>query len=123
MTVLLDSWAWIEYVKGSKAGNKVQEYVESNEEILISTINIAEIYRKLLHDTPQEADRIINLILNRSFTIFLDIETALNAAKIKYEKKFGMADAIVLATARSHSATIITGDNDFKGLENVKMIS
>jgi predicted nucleic acid-binding protein len=120
---LLDSWAWIEYVKGSKAGNKVQEYVESNEEILISTINIAEIYRKLLHDTPQEADRIINLILNRSFTIFLDIETALNAAKIKYEKKFGMADAIVLATARSHSATIITGDNDFKGLENVKMIS
>lgn len=123
MTVLLDSWAWIEYIKGSSPGNAARKYIESNEEILISTINISEIYRKLLSDMPQEADKLINFVINRSFTILLDIEIALNAAKIKHEKKLGMADAIVLATARANDATIITGDDDFKDIDNVKMIS
>ena len=123
MTVLLDSWAWIEYIKGSKFGNEVNRYVDSEEEIIISSINISEIYKKLLDDMPNEADRIIEMVLNRSFFVFADVEISLNAARIKHEKKMGMADAIVLATAKSHKAKIITGDNDFRGLDNVKIIS
>lgn len=40
----------------------------------------------------------------------------------RHEKKFGMADAIVLATAKLHDAKIVTGDDDFKGEPNVSYV-
>jgi hypothetical protein len=32
MTVLVDSWAWIEYFKGSAAGGKVKELIENSQD-------------------------------------------------------------------------------------------
>ena len=114
MTVLIDSWAWIEYINGSQVGKKVQEFMDGNDECIVSTINIAEVYKKLLADLPKEANVIIGKILQIAFVIPLNTEIALHAGRIKHEKKMGMADAIVLATARLHNAKIVTGDSDFK---------
>ncbi len=119
MTVLVDSWAWMEYVKGSPSGLKAKRYIEGEEEIIVCSINIAEVYRRLLQDMPRQADELIDFMLKTSFVIPLTVELALQAAKIKHEIKLGMADAIVLATAKFHGAKILTGDDDFKGKENV----
>ncbi|HHF55597.1 MAG TPA: type II toxin-antitoxin system VapC family toxin, partial [Thermoplasmatales archaeon] len=48
MTVLIDSWAWIEYFRGSEYGGKVKKYIEGKEKAIISAINIAEVYRWIL---------------------------------------------------------------------------
>ena len=51
MTVLVDSWAWIEYFKGTQAGEKVKELLEnSQDKIIVSTVNIAEVYNSFLRD-------------------------------------------------------------------------
>ena len=113
MIVLIDSWAWIEYIKGSDAGKKVEALLQ-HEEILTSSMNIAEVYKKLLADMPKEANQIITAVLTSGFPIPVDTEIAMHAAKLKHEKKIGMADAIVLATARMHKAKVVTGDDDFK---------
>ncbi len=122
MTVLIDSWAWIEYLKGTAYGQKAKEYIEGDDEKIVSSINVAEIYNFLLKNKPNEADNLIDVVIKTSFVIFLQTEIALQAARYKHEKKFGMADAIVLATANAHNAQIVTGDDDFKDEKNVVYI-
>ncbi|MBS3149446.1 type II toxin-antitoxin system VapC family toxin [Candidatus Woesearchaeota archaeon] len=118
MTVLVDSWAWIEYFKGSNLGIKAKNVIESGEQLLISTINISEIYHFLLNN-KMDAEKLIKFVLDSSFVIQLDTQIAIKAANIKFTKKLGMADAIVLATAEENNAMILTGDDDFKNIKNV----
>ena len=119
MTVLIDSWAWIEYFKGTNLATKAKEIIESSQKILLSTINVSEIYHFLLKNKPDEAEKLIKFVLSSSFVISIDSSIALKAAKIKYDKKMGLADALVLATAEENNAMILTGENDFKSIGNV----
>ncbi len=49
MTVLVDSWGWIEYFNGSAPGEKVRELIENpKEKVIVSAINIAEVYNSFL---------------------------------------------------------------------------
>ena len=118
-TVLIDSWAWIEYFKGSKFGVKARPYIEGKEEVVVSTINVAEVYTFLLRKKKEEAEELIKFLLKTSFVIPITSEIALEAAKNKVEKKMGMADAIVLATANNQKTKILTGDDDFLNEENI----
>ena len=119
MTVLVDSWAWIEYFKGSPPGLKASEIIESGRKLLLSAVNVSEIYLFLLRNKPEEADKLINFVLNSSFVISIDSKIALKAAKIKQNQKFGLADAIIMATAEENNANILTGDDDFKNFKNL----
>lgn len=120
MTVLVDSWAWIEYFRGSKAGLRVEENLKALDEIIISTINIAEVYRYMLANvTLTQAKEALQFILKRSFVIPVTIPIATMAAELRHEKKTGLGDSIVMATGRKHDAKILTGDPDFKNESNV----
>jgi predicted nucleic acid-binding protein len=117
---LIDSWAWIEYFKGSEAGARAREIIEDDEESIVSTINLAEVYRWILKFYGEEvADEKVDVIKKRCFVIDVDPEIAIASAKIKHEMRFGLGDAIVLATARRENAKVVTGDPDFKNLEGV----
>ena len=118
MPVLVDSWAWIGYFKGS-AAEKAKEIIESSEQILISSINVSEIYLFLLRNRPFEADKLIKFVLDSSFVIPVETNLSLKAAKIELSQKIGLADAIVIATAEDNKAEILTGDDDFKNMKNV----
>lgn len=119
LTVLIDSWAWIEYIKGSNHGEIVKEIMKKEKEVVTTTINLAEVYRKLLADMPKESQILCQEIMKIAIIIPLDTDIALHAARIKHEQKMGLADAIVLATAQKEHAKIVTGDSDFKGKESV----
>ena len=123
MTVLIDSWAWIEYFKGSKAGEKARKYIEGKGKTIISAINIAEVYRWILRFYNEKiAQEKIDVMKERCFIIPVDEEIAIMAAKIKHEEKFGLGDAIIYATAKKENAFVLTGDSDFKDKENVIFI-
>ncbi len=122
MTVLVDSWAWIEYFKGTPSGEKARRCIEGEEKIIVSAINVAEVRLFLLRHKQAEEDKLIRFLLNTSFPVPVSTEIAVQAAGTKHEKKFGMADAIVMAIAKLHDAKIVTGDDDFKGEPNVSYI-
>ncbi len=120
MTVLIDSWAWIEYFKGSKAGAKARKVIDNDEEAIISAINLAEVYRWTLQFYDEKtADEKIGTMRKRCFVIPVNDEIAIESAKLKHELRFGLGDAIILSTARGENAEVLTGDPDFKDLENV----
>ncbi|MEE8168664.1 MAG: type II toxin-antitoxin system VapC family toxin [Candidatus Hydrothermarchaeales archaeon] len=120
MTVLIDSWAWIEYFRGSETGRKAGRIIEDEEEAVVSTINIAEVYRWVLRFYDEDkAKEKVSAMKQRCFVINVTEEIAIKSAKIKHETKLGLGDAIILATANQGNARVLTGDPDFKGMEDV----
>lgn len=124
MTVLVDSWAWIEYFKGSEAGGRAREIIEDpSETIVLSTINIAEVYRRILEDYDEtKAEEKGEVMKDRSFVQPVDEDIAVVSAKIKFERRWGLGDSIIYATAKRENAKVLTGDPHFEGLEETIFI-
>lgn len=117
---MIDSWAWVEYFKGSRAGAKARAVIEDEEKAVISTINLAEVYRWVLRFYGEDAaEEKIGVMKQRCFVVDVTEEIAVKCAKIKHERGMGLGDAIILATANQEAAKVVTGDPDFKGLEGV----
>lgn len=120
MTVLLDSWCWIEYFNGTDAGKKIVEYIDSAESLFISVINLAEVYKHVLSKkNEKDADMIVSMMMSRCFILPVDAKTALNAAKLNWEKKWGLGDSLIYTTAKTHKLQLISGDSHFKNEEGV----
>jgi predicted nucleic acid-binding protein len=88
---------------------------------------IAELSSKLLREAQAGREtlegRLARLRFVRSSTVVIDLgeEIATAAGEIDVERKkrvrdWGLADSIVLATARASGAKVVTGDEHFKDL-------
>ena len=123
MTVLVDSWAWVEYWSGGSHADQVALHIEGKEDAIVSTINLTEIYHwVLLHYDEKTAEEKVITIRKRCFIMPVEEEIAIEAAKIKHKTKVALADSIILATAKKAKAKILTGDPDFRSLKNVLYI-
>jgi predicted nucleic acid-binding protein len=126
MTVLVDSWSWIEYFISTPVGVKDVARVldDPQSEVIVSTVNIAEVYKAFLRDFPYpenqrlaEASRAA--IIQRSYVFDVDQEIAVESAKINHKMKLGLGDSIMYATAIREGAEVLTGDPHFKGVKDV----
>jgi len=66
-------------------------------------------------------------IMKRCAVVALDVNIAIEAAKIHAVNKvethdFGLADAIILASARSREMKVFTGDSHFENFEDAVML-
>ena len=119
---LLDSFAWIEYFMGSRRGIKVRDYVEGSEPLYLPSVCLTELRSRYLREKKDPTTR-INLIIERSFIVPLDKEVALLAADMKQKHKLHTIDAIIYATSQHKGLTLVTGDQHFRDLPGVEMIS
>ncbi|RLE62867.1 MAG: hypothetical protein DRJ47_10020 [Thermoprotei archaeon] len=88
MKYLVDSYAWIEYFMGTKAGEKVKPIIECLEEKITPTICLAEVYAKTLKvEGEEQAEKQRQFIKESSAVIPLDEAIAVEAAKIDVEMK------------------------------------
>jgi predicted nucleic acid-binding protein len=124
---VIDSYAWIEYFRGSSSGEKAKEYIESGS-AATSAITLAELQEKYLREKWDSMEPDLKFITTRTSLVTIDQKISLLAGRINYENKrkinknWGMADSIVLATARTFSAKVVTGDPHFKDLNDAIMI-
>jgi predicted nucleic acid-binding protein len=121
---IIDSYAWVEYFKGSKQGELAKEYIEQKTSAT-SSITIAELSEKY-----EREGKIFNedfeFIISQTKIISVTSEIALLAGKINHENKkkiknWGMADAIILASARINNGKVVTGDEHFRNLNSVML--
>jgi len=95
---------------------------------LTPTICVADIYSKVLRvEGLSRAELQRAFIKSRSAVVPLTEEVAVEAAKIDIEMKkkvegWGLADSIVLGTARNKRAKVLTGDEHFSNLEETIFI-
>lgn len=123
MTVLIDSWAWIEYLQGSKAGARAREFIDGESAAIISPVNIAEVWRwVLLRRTSPEAEATRRLMVRRCAVVDFTQSLGVEAAKLRHTLGLGLGDAIVYATTRAANAKLVTGDPDFETFTDVEFI-
>ena len=117
---LVDSSGWLEYLADGKNAKYFAKVIEDTEKLLISSINIYEVYKKLLLEKGENIALEIVALMSQAKVIDVTPLIAIQAAKISYEKKIPMADSIIYATAINYDAIVWTQDKDFEGLKNVK---
>ncbi len=131
-TLVVDSYAWIEYFLGSDKGKKVLEELRRAEEVITPSVVLAELAHKYFRegmDRAQVEER-INLVRSVSAIRDLDDQVILglreaygvlldNARRQGMRQKPALNDAIVLSTSLIVEGSVITGDRHFKGLNRV----
>jgi len=124
---VIDAYAWIEYLRGSRAGEKVRAILEEeNSEVYTCAVTIAEVISKTARE-GQNAEIAYGILLNNSQVVNVDEEVSkraglLHAEMRKIERDFGLADAYVLATARRLRSKVLTGDLHFRGFKEAILI-
>jgi len=120
--ILVDSSGWIEYLAARPKADQFAAYIEGDDPLVISVIQVYEIYKVVRRDISEER-AIESVAVLRATTIEpLQESLALEAADISMEHGLAMADAIIFATAARHRAEIVTADADFDGLPGVTLI-
>ena len=123
----MDAYAWVEYFLGSKKGIKVKKILEcSDNTIFTSVITIAEVVSITKRENMYN-EEVYNMMNNMSKICFIDGELAKEVGAFHSEirkniKNFGMADCVVLLTARKLKAKVLTGDHHFKEFKEAIMI-
>lgn len=123
---VIDSYAWIEYFRGTESGKRARRFVEG-ETSATSAVSLAEMKEKYLREKWRTFEEDIAFITSRTSIASVDRETALLAGELNHERKetirnWGMADSIILATARIASAKVVTGDRHFEGLSDAIIV-
>lgn len=120
MTNLVDSSAWLAYFTGEESRKHFREPIKDFINLIVPTIVIYEVFKRMLAAWGPEAALEISAHMRQAKVMPLTDHLAILAAKISREEKFGMADSIILATARTYDATVWTQDVDFKKIKGVK---
>lgn len=117
---IVDSSGWLEYFAGTKNARHFAQAIEDTDHLLVPSIIIYEVFRKLLRERDEHTALTIIGHMRLGRIIDVNLEIALLAAKLGVAHKIPFADSIILATSRIHSATIFTQDSDFASIEGVR---
>jgi predicted nucleic acid-binding protein len=121
---VFDSWALMAFIEDEPAADAVQELIADAQDIdsglLVTAINLGEVWYSLARVSSEiNADRAIKEILGLGFAIVeIDWGLANHAAKLKAKHKLAYADCFAAALAQQRKIEIVTGDPEFKQLQN-----
>jgi predicted nucleic acid-binding protein len=124
---VIDAYAWIEYLIGSKAGEKVKSILEKEtNDIYTCAVTVAEVVSKTARE-GREFETAYDILLSNSQIVNIDEEISKEAGALhcemrKTKRDFGLADAYVLAVARTVNAKIMTRDPHFRSVKEAVLI-
>ena len=123
-TRVLDAYSLIAYLEDESGSDRVMELIQtardSGRDLLLSVISWGEVYSITLRELGQkQADEMVRIISALPIRIVdVDMATVKQAATYKAGKKMSYADCIAAAAAKLHKAELVTGDKDFKQVED-----
>ena len=121
---VLDSYALLAYFQGEHGGAKVKEILKeaslAKALIHMSVINVGEVVyitsRKLGKASSQALFKDISLLPVQ--LVEASMERVLIAANIKARYPISYGDSFAVALAKELGATVVTGDPEFRKVEN-----
>ncbi len=125
---VLDSYSLLAYFEGQAGKDDMIEILraarDSGRHLLLSVINWGEVYYITLRETGREsADEVARLISTLPIQVIpADLDLTREAAELKATRKMSYADCFAAALAKSRKAELVTGDKEFKQVEDVVKI-
>lgn len=117
---VVDSSAWLEYFADGPNANYFAAAIQDVEELLVPSIVVYEVFRRVLQQRGEDAALQAAAILHQGRVVDLGGALALEAARLGVEERLPLADSVVLATARQAGAIVWTQDADFDGRPDVR---
>ena len=123
MNRIIDAHALMVFLEKEPGYDKVQSILvnaaEKDNHLLMTSVNFGEVYYIVLRECGKEkVEEIEGVIKALPIDIVgADIELARDAAKFKAVKKMSYADCFAAALAKLHKGELITGDKEFKEVE------
>jgi predicted nucleic acid-binding protein len=119
---VVDSSGWLEYFADGVNADFFAPAIVDEPNLVVPTICLFEVFKKLSLQLGKESALQAMGMLYRGQLVALSDEIALMAALLSLEHKLPMADSVILATARTHQATLWTQDEHFKGISGVEYV-
>jgi predicted nucleic acid-binding protein len=94
----------------------MKQWIEDESPLFTSTITLAEVVRYFIAGGQKEATirTCLDDIRTKSSVLPVDEDIAIAAGHLKKREIAGIADSIILATARIGDHKVVTGDPHFK---------
>jgi uncharacterized protein len=127
-TRVLDSWAILEWMSGrqpacDRVGKLLSEAEEGRTRLLMSAINVGEVYYFLKkHHTEALADSWREC--SRTLPATIEAPSAddiWSAASLKARFPIAYADAFAAALARKYNCPLVTGDPEFRRVDQLEL--
>lgn len=121
---VLDAYCVIAYLEGEDGKDRMIEVIQAarntGRDLLLSVVNWGEVYYIALRETGRkQAEKVSHAISTLPIQIIpADLELARQAAEFKAKCRMSYADCFAAALARLHNAELVTGDPDFRQVEN-----
>ena len=124
---VLDSWALMAFFLDEPAAKAVEELLvaaeEGSERLLLSVVNWGEVYYSTMRSISQEAaEVVVREMAGYQIQVIgvddKDRRLVRQAAVYKATRRMSYADAFAAALARIWDAQLVTGDKEFKVVED-----
>jgi predicted nucleic acid-binding protein len=126
MNYVIDTYAWVEYFRGTDKGKKLQELLDQDHTFITPICCIFEL-RSWALSGNLDFIRILNVVRSISGIESLKDADWEEAAVVRHKhrktiKDFGLVDALIVVVQQNRHAKVISGDRHFKTLKNVVYI-
>jgi predicted nucleic acid-binding protein len=105
---------------GTEIGVDVAAVIENPGELVVPTIILYEVYKKLSAEKGEEYALDVVSYMQTGTVIELNTGLSLSAARISRNYKLPMADSIIYATSLHYSAVLFTCDKHFKDISGIR---
>ena len=134
MTLIIDSYAWIEFLTGGRKGPEVRRRLESVDHLITPDLVLAEVARKFGRDGQSET--LVQGHL-RAITALSEVAPVTIGGALQTPKAYSdlraharrrklnqpsFADVVILSFARALDGKVLTADAHFEALPNVEWI-
>lgn len=119
---LVDSCAWLEYFADGPNAGFYAPAIASMDTLIVPSICLLEVFKRILQQRDEHLALQAIAVMQQGVVIDLDAELALSAGRLGSEYKLPLADAVILATARSRGAILWTQDAHFESIEGVRYV-
>jgi len=123
MIKVLDSYALLAFLDREPGHEIVEalflEAVESQSPVMMTAVNYGEVYYIVLRELGQSKAQELEQVVSKLPLKVVDADWALSrqAARLKAHKKMAYADCFAAALAKQHRGEVVTGDPEFKEIE------
>lgn len=119
---LVDTNVIIWVLRGNKQYVEVIERVEDKDQLSLSTMTIAEIYKNVFPSEMGKTDEILNQFQVWDITVSIAKQGGLYWQQYgKRFKKLHLVDCLIAATAREHNLTLLTLNTRHFPMSDIKV--